>query len=67
MNAATIEMLARILASHAEMYGMVSANQQRIFNGHSLAYDELAFSKVADNLRIDANTLAVWRRDGIAQ
>jgi hypothetical protein len=67
MNAVTVEMLARILACHAEMHAMVAANQQRLMNNQAIAYDELAFDKVAQNLRAHADQMNLWRKDGFAQ
>jgi hypothetical protein len=67
MNALTVEILAKILALNTEMYGMVAENQRRILDGCSLAYDELAFNKIAANLRDEAVCLETARKNGAVQ
>ena len=54
--------IARAADLNARIAGMTAENMQRAACGHSMAYDDAAFCKVADEYAFDYNSLTLYLR-----
>ena len=55
---------ARAADLNARIAGMVAENMQRAARGHSMAYDDASFCKVADEYAFDYNSLTLYLQGG---
>lgn len=53
-------LIAQAAAGMIEALGMVATNQERTANGHTIAYDEAAFSAVIDHYGLHHNAAVTW-------
>lgn len=52
-----VKLQLEAMALMVEVEGMKACNQDRLSNGHSIAYDDMAFQGMADAIRNIANQI----------